>query len=69
MFTLEENMIQQNVELDNLTFSYSKEKKAIEKYIIQAEDNHSYTKSKKQIDEEKFQERIIVYPKDDCRIS
>lgn len=35
----------------------------------QAENNHSYTRSKFQIKQEKFQERIEVCPKDLCRVS
>lgn len=55
-------------DLDNLTFSYYYERETILKHIKKVEDNRPYTRSKYQIEQEKFQERIEVYPKDWCRI-
>jgi len=55
--------------LDSLNYNYSYEKGRIEQYIREAENNRSYTRSKDQIEEEKFEERIVVYPKDWCRVS
>ena len=55
--------------LDSLTSSYSYEKGKIEQYIRETENNRSYTRSKYQIEQEKFEERIVVYPKGWCRIS
>ena len=49
---------------DDLTSSYSAEKERIEKYINQAESNRAYTRPRGQIEEEKFETRIEVYPKD-----
>jgi len=63
-FTPLEKMRNQSSKLDNLTFSYSYEKGRIEQYIREAESNYSYTCSKHQIEQEKFKERIEVYPKD-----
>jgi hypothetical protein len=54
--------------LDNLTSSYSYEKGRIEQYIREADNNRSYTRPKYQIEQEKFQERIVVYPKNWCRV-
>lgn len=54
---------------DELASSYSSEKERIERYINQAENNRSYTRSRYQIEQEKFEERIVIYPKDSCRVS
>ena len=54
----------ENRKLDNLTSNYSYEKERIERYIGQVENNRNYTRSKYQIEQEKFQERVVVYPKD-----
>ena len=64
MFTLELKISRNSGRLDGLTPSYSWEKSKIEQYIQEAKNNHSYTRSKYQIEQEKFQERIEVYPKD-----
>jgi hypothetical protein len=55
--------------LDNLTSNYFYEKGRIEEYIQSSERSRSYTRSKYQIEQEKFQERIEVNPEDWCRIS
>jgi len=57
-------MTHKSAELDDLTSNYSYEKNKIEQYIREAENNRYYTRSKYQIEQEKFQERIGVYPKD-----
>lgn len=54
---------------DDLTSNYYNEKERIERCINQAENNRSYTRSKYQIEQEKFEERIVVYPRDNCRVS
>jgi hypothetical protein len=68
-FPLSVRIEMENRRLDNLTSNnYYYEKERIERHIREAENNHSYTRSKYQIEQEKFQERIVVYPKDWCRI-
>jgi hypothetical protein len=68
-YSLEKRIEIENRKLDDLTSNYSYEKGRIEQYIREAENNRSYTRSKYQIEQEKFQERVEVYPKDWCRIS
>ncbi|CAI2193761.1 2128_t:CDS:2 [Funneliformis geosporum] len=62
--SLTEQIEMTNRILDDLTSSYSYEKGRIERYIQESESNRNYTCSKYRIEQEKFQERIIVYPKD-----
>jgi len=54
---------------DELTSNYSYEKGKVEQYIREAERNRCYNHAQYRIEEEKFQERIEVSPKDWCRIS
>ncbi|MEG7978445.1 MAG: hypothetical protein NY202_00540 [Mollicutes bacterium UO1] len=68
---LEFKIISASSELDDLTTTSnaSYEISRINDFIRQAESNRSYNRSKYQIEQEKFQERIEVYPKDWRRIS
>ena len=61
---LEARISTQVRKFDELTYNYSSEKERIERYINQAKNNHSYTRSKYLIEQEKFETRIEVYPKD-----
>jgi len=69
MVPSEMRMIIQKNKFDDLTSNYSYEKGKIEQYIREAENNRNYTRSRDQIKDEKFEERIVIYPKDWCRIS
>lgn len=64
----DEELRSQRDYLDNLTFSYYYEKDKIVEHINKAENNRSYTRSKYTIENERFQERIEVYPKEWCKI-
>lgn len=55
--------------LGNLTSNYSYEKGKVEQYISEAERKRCYNHAQYRIEQEKFQERIEVNPKDWCRIS
>ena len=66
---LEERITLESNKLDDLASSYSYEKNRIVTILRETEDNRFYTRSKDQIEKEKFKERIEVYPKDWCRIS
>jgi hypothetical protein len=63
--SLEDIIPEQIKKLDDLmTSNCSHEKGRIESYIQQSKDNRSYTCSRYQIEQEKFETRIEVYPKD-----
>ena len=61
---LTERIEKESRRLDELTYNYNYEKGRIEQYVQEAENNRHYACSKYQIEQEKFEERIIVYPKD-----
>ncbi|KLL02098.1 MAG: hypothetical protein MRERC_4c040 [Mycoplasmataceae bacterium RC_NB112A] len=68
-FNLGMRIKKNNKELDELTYNYSSEKERIKRCIREAENSRSYTCSKYQVEQEKFEARIEVYPKDWCRLS
>jgi len=68
-FPSEASVIRQSERFENLASSFSSEKERIEDCIRNSENNRSYTRPKYQIEQEKFETRIEVYPKDWCRVS